>query len=247
MRHEQTREDRDQFVKILWDNIEPDHKFNFDNTNIAAIANDFGAYDFQSVMHYKSTAFGKKVDGHRLQTIKNRANPDDQSFGLSTSLSATDINAINAMYPESSIPCPELSVLAPGELAVGASKTISVRAGRANNLTGVFVRNGQKYRFTTTSPAWNNGSKETDCNGYEGSIVYLDVPRHSDLNMMALAGEIYRNADGTNYTNTYFRIGCGPRTHTVQNTGFLAVFANDNAAGYGNNSRVVTLTIHRLL
>lgn len=131
-----------------------------------------------------------------------------------------------------------------GQMEVGESITVNISAGNPYDQTGIFMRSGQKFRFTTASPAWNNGNKETDCNGYEGTI--LDVlRRHNDLNMMVLTGEIFSEKNSTSYTGHYFRIGCGPRTHTVSKTGYLVCFANDILAGYGDNSRVVTLTVRR--
>jgi hypothetical protein len=82
--------------------------------------------------------------------------------------------------------CATLTVLAPGELDIGESVTTNVSANKTHDLTGVFMRSGQKFQFTTASPAWQNGNKNTDCNGYEGSI--LDAARrHSDLDMMIFA------------------------------------------------------------
>jgi hypothetical protein len=130
------------------------------------------------------------------------------------------------------------------ELSVGASKTVTVSASDAYNLTGIFVRQGQKYTFSTSSPGWNNGSKETTCNGYDG-IPVIDLPRHLDIKMMALVGEIFTMNNESSYTGSYFKIGCGPVTLTMPKTGYLVCFANDMILAYGDNSRVVTLTVKR--
>ncbi|MFH1893185.1 MAG: M12 family metallopeptidase [Candidatus Zixiibacteriota bacterium] len=59
--HEQSREDRDDFVQINWGNIEAGRESNFyihspDSTWVGFM---FGPYDFMSVMHYNDDAFSK--------------------------------------------------------------------------------------------------------------------------------------------------------------------------------------------
>lgn len=238
--HEQSREDRNTFVEILTNNIKP----GFENQFAQAIytSTDVGSYDFSSIMHYFSTAFGKTVNGVTLQTIRRRSNPADVNFGNTSVLSAGDKSAINGMYPVEQI-CPNITPLAPGELAVGQSKTVTVSANKTNNLTGIYMRSGQRFQFSTSSPSWKNGNTSTDCDGYAGSI--LDAARrHGDINVMALTGEICLKINADNYTGTYFKIGCS-RTLTVAKTGFLVCFANDILLAYGDNSGVVTLTVTR--
>jgi len=55
--HEQSRTDRDTFIEVNEENIDPSALFNFD---IVASSSHFGDYDFDSVMHYGQCTF---VDG----------------------------------------------------------------------------------------------------------------------------------------------------------------------------------------
>ena len=55
--HEQSREDRDRFVRIVWANIEAGREHNF-NQHITD-GDDIGGYDFGSIMHYPRTAFSR--------------------------------------------------------------------------------------------------------------------------------------------------------------------------------------------
>jgi Astacin (Peptidase family M12A) len=240
--HEQSREDRNNFVEILTNNIKPGFEGNFGRA--VYTSSDVGTYDFASIMHYFSTAFGKDAPGGgKMQTIRRRNNPADQSFGFAGSLSPIDISGINAMYPTVR-PCATLTALAPGEMAIDETKSVTISANKVHDLTGIFVRSGQKFQFSTASPAWSNGSKNTDCDGYDGTI--LDAARrHGDIKMMALTGEIFAQNNANNYTGTYFKIGCS-RTVTMTKTGFLVCFANDNILAYGDNAGVVTLTVKRL-
>lgn len=88
--HEQSREDRDRFVKINWQNIEAGKEHNF-NQHIAD-GDDIGAYDYQSIMHYPTWAFSKNGQP-TIETI-----PPGTSIGQRSALSAGDIAAIHSMY-----------------------------------------------------------------------------------------------------------------------------------------------------
>ncbi|MDF1757386.1 MAG: M12 family metallopeptidase [Legionellaceae bacterium] len=89
--HEQSRADRDQYIKIIWDNIEEKHQFNFNQHFNEGF--DFGEYDYQSIMHYSSHAFSK----NGLQTIVPLF--DDVEIGQRKELSKKDIVAVNSIYP----------------------------------------------------------------------------------------------------------------------------------------------------
>jgi len=58
MFHEQSRDDHDQYVRILWQNIQENFKNQYD---MAPHAHTGVPYDLMSVMHYSDTAFGKKT------------------------------------------------------------------------------------------------------------------------------------------------------------------------------------------
>lgn len=237
--HEQAREDRNMNVKILEENIKAGFERQFGQSIYSS--DDVGSYDFNSIMHYQFNAFGKLVKGNALQTIRRLSNTADRSFGNTNVLSQGDINAINSMYPEDRT-CTPLTVMMSGELNVGESKTLSVYANKEYNYTGVYMRDGQKFSFTTASPAWNNGSRETDCDGYTPGPT--DGLRRYGNNMFAMIGEIFRQNNKDNFTGKSVKIGCG-RTWTATASGYFMVFANDMFGGYGDNSRIVTLTIRR--
>jgi len=62
--HEQSRTDRDTFVRIEWAHIQPGEEHNFD---IASGSGRYGPYDFDSVMHYGQFDFSR--DGQRTITV----------------------------------------------------------------------------------------------------------------------------------------------------------------------------------
>ncbi|MCL4167289.1 UNVERIFIED_CONTAM: hypothetical protein GTU68_014952, partial [Idotea baltica] len=56
MWHEQSREDRNNFVTINFGNIESGKEHNFDQADVAS-STDVGSYDYGSIMHYGPYAF----------------------------------------------------------------------------------------------------------------------------------------------------------------------------------------------
>jgi hypothetical protein len=89
--HEQSRSDRDTFVDIFKDNIDPSMLHNFDKHILDG--KDLGAYDHGSIMHYPERAFS--INGKPTIVAKNGA-----SIGQRTGLSKGDIGAMRLMYPD---------------------------------------------------------------------------------------------------------------------------------------------------
>lgn len=91
MWHEQSRGDRDYYVRIIWENIKEPFQYNF-NQHIRD-GEDYGEYDYDSIMHYGSFAFSKNGN----PTIVPLA--EGIEIGQRNHLSRKDIAAIHAMYP----------------------------------------------------------------------------------------------------------------------------------------------------
>ncbi|XP_012713830.2 high choriolytic enzyme 1 [Fundulus heteroclitus] len=88
--HEQVRSDRDTYVRILFENIEPGREFAFEKKQ----TNNLGTpYDFNSVMEYRNDAFSK----NGKPTIVAKCNPY-MKFGNAENMSANDILRINKLY-----------------------------------------------------------------------------------------------------------------------------------------------------
>ena len=90
--HEQSREDRDQYVRIAWENIIPNMEHNFDQR--ITDGDDIGAYDYASMMHYPAKAFSS----NGLDTITAIGG---EPIGQRDALSDGDIAAAAALYPHS--------------------------------------------------------------------------------------------------------------------------------------------------
>jgi len=110
--HEQSREDRNNHITINAANIAPGREHNF-NQHITD-GDDYGPYDYGSIMHYGRTAFTRNGQ----PTIVPRRT--GAVIGQRSGLSAGDIAAVRAMYPN----------LEPSRSWVGTQFRGRVRAGR---------------------------------------------------------------------------------------------------------------------
>jgi hypothetical protein len=91
----QSAAERDNYVEIVWDNIQTAARFNFEKFNDTTVSMLGIPYDYMSLMHYKQFAFA--ID-HTKPTIITR-NPYYQDLiGQNKELSAWDIQRINRMY-----------------------------------------------------------------------------------------------------------------------------------------------------
>lgn len=90
--HMQSTYDRDDYVTIVRENIEPGLEYNFDKYN-SSIVTDFGIkYDYNSVMHY--SPYGFSINGKPTIVPKDPLATIGQRVGLSRK----DIEKLNRMY-----------------------------------------------------------------------------------------------------------------------------------------------------
>jgi hypothetical protein len=88
--HEQSRGDRDQFVTVVWNEIDNDHRSNFEMRDEGGV--DIDAYDYGSIMHYPSRAFSRT--GNQTLIPKNAG----VTIGQREGLSALDRSALQRLY-----------------------------------------------------------------------------------------------------------------------------------------------------
>ena len=89
--HEQSREDRNTFIRINSANITSGREHNF-NQHITD-GDDYGPYDFGSIMHYGATAFSRNGQPTIVPLRPG------VTIGQRSGLSAGDVAAVRAMYP----------------------------------------------------------------------------------------------------------------------------------------------------
>lgn len=139
--HEQSREDRNEHVTILWENIKPDKTNNFERHISDGI--DIGQYDCNSIMHYPPYAFSKSI----LPTITSTK---CTSFGQRSGMSSGDKMAINELYE---VTVPENLTNRPWYLVARHSgKVVNIHGGRLNPKANVLQyelihKDSQKFRL----------------------------------------------------------------------------------------------------
>ncbi|HQV18039.1 MAG TPA: M12 family metallopeptidase [Gordonia sp. (in: high G+C Gram-positive bacteria)] len=117
--HEQSREDRDRFVRVVWANIQSGREHNF-NQHITD-GDDIGSYDFGSIMHYPETAFSNNGKATIVPV-------GGQAIGQRTGLSAGDIAAVRTLYPELEQSRSWRGVQFSGNVAAGATRRWSTHS-----------------------------------------------------------------------------------------------------------------------
>ncbi|XP_049429031.1 high choriolytic enzyme 1-like [Epinephelus fuscoguttatus] len=88
--HEQCRSDRDQHIRILWQNIQRGWEYAFDKINTLNLNTP---YDYNSVMQYHRYAFS----GNNQPTMVPIPNANVE-FGTATQMSKNDISRLNKLY-----------------------------------------------------------------------------------------------------------------------------------------------------
>lgn len=87
--HEQERQDRNQFVTVVYENIDKNRVGNY---NLSSSEQDVGFYDFASHMHYAATSFSRDGDV-TIQTVPAGIPLSEPPF-----FSAGDLDTLQRMY-----------------------------------------------------------------------------------------------------------------------------------------------------
>lgn len=88
--HEQSRGDRDDFITIVFDEIAPEFRDEFEKRD--GRGQDIGAYDYGSIMHYSARAFSRSGKPTIIPKVPNA------QIGQREGLSAGDRTAIGVLY-----------------------------------------------------------------------------------------------------------------------------------------------------
>lgn len=99
--HEQSRSNRDQFVRINYENIIPGKESQF-NQYVTETGEDIGQYDYCSIMHYRAIIFSK--NGQPTITVLQPTLPCASTIGQTSVLSEADKYSIRYMYVPTTVP-----------------------------------------------------------------------------------------------------------------------------------------------
>ncbi|XP_065829640.1 protein SpAN-like isoform X2 [Oscarella lobularis] len=99
--HEHTRPDRDEYVKIIWDNIREGKKGNFYERKASEINSLNVSYDYDSIMHYGAHTLTK--NGGKTMTapgslLHHEREKIEKRMGQRLGLSEGDIKQANLLY-----------------------------------------------------------------------------------------------------------------------------------------------------
>ena len=260
LQHEQSRSDRDSFVQIFFANITFGTEFNFDKLNNTVL---YGAYDFDSVMHYPRTAFSR----NGLNTIEPL--PAYAQFmntmGQRNALSSLDGFGMAQRYGGGGgggPTAPANDNFAARRVISGASGSLStsnVNATKeANEPLHAGANGGRSVWFTWTAPATGTATIDTQQSTFDtvlgaytgnsvGGLVLVaqnddisQAVRQSSVTFAATAGVVYQVAvDGYNAESGTIQLQwnlAGVPTTSNDNFANRQVLGGDNGSVAGNNA-----------
>ena len=96
--HEMSRQDRNEHITILWNNIKDDAKHNYELHSIDGL--DIGEYDYASIMHYSRGSGGKTDPKTGIVLPAFETVVPNVEVGISAALSEGDAAALNWIYAD---------------------------------------------------------------------------------------------------------------------------------------------------
>ena len=160
--HEQSRPDRDSYVRINVGNIKEERESDFMKKRDNEVNSLGVVYDYGSIMHYSKTAFVRddcraRGDGCQSIEITNTTAYRAQgspTIGQRNGLSTKDVQQTNLLYS-----CPRSGVTGLLEIHIKSGRSLPVTAPdvgiTAVDSSGVqYIRN-TSVKLGTTSPNWN--------------------------------------------------------------------------------------------
>ncbi|CAF4074267.1 unnamed protein product, partial [Rotaria sordida] len=197
--HEQSRPDRDSYVKVNWQNIQSDMAFNFDKYDNTVVNTLNTPYDYASIMHYEKTAFSINY----LPAIE--PTQTNKKIGQRYKLSPIDIQEIRQFYN-----CSANGVLLPTTIipttTIAPSLNPSYYSSEFTINHPMFARNGSfgtNYYYETlrlTIPA--SGSYTFQCTSYIDSFASL---YYTNFNPSSPATNLFLSYDDANADNWEFK------------------------------------------
>ncbi|MGH1543773.1 MAG: M12 family metallopeptidase [Arenicella sp.] len=186
--HEQSRSNRDSFVTVLFDNIIAGREGNFAIRNTVS----FGAYDFDSVMHYGKNFFS--IDRANLNTLEPLPAYSQflNTIGQRNHLSVLDQAGMGQRYGATTAPVPDQY-----EPDGTSGEATVLEACKAQTHTIAPVADGDWYTFTLTEQSdvvlltsgvrgdtqmwlYDNGLSEIESDDDDGLNLFSKISR-SDM------------------------------------------------------------------
>lgn len=93
--HEQNREDRDKYIRILWENIDAKNHLQFQKISNKLLDLKKHPFDFKSLMLYEQGAFSKYSEDFTIVRIDG-----DTYMANKSILSSGDLKKLSSLYPK---------------------------------------------------------------------------------------------------------------------------------------------------
>lgn len=237
MWHEQSRSDRDNFVKVNLDNVKEEYKHNFQIEPGIAI----GDYDYQSIMHYPADAFAVSGGNASIQCKNGQAVSNCKLGG--NVLSAKDIAALNRLFSSNqavaridlanafNIKVPDAKS---GDLANGVYRIKIKNTGKYLDIKDVSRENGavlqQWDKFTEANQLF--AVIKSVYGSYEFKAMhsnrYLSVDRASDKDLAGIIQWDYANQNNQRFYVMWVESHKGYVIQGVQSNKFLGLLGLNN-------------------
>ena len=184
LKHEHQRTDRDEYVEILWDNIQTDPIDQSSNFRLYSPGLPLGEYNYTSIMHYRRTSFGiTDENGNRLETVRTLGDP----IAPAAILTVGDLAGVRRLYPERDLPFADITNPA-STLNVEEGDSVDFAADAVIDptlddrdliLTWTYDRNGVPFTFAST--AIGETTSHRFCDGAHDVRVSAVLPSEGTL------------------------------------------------------------------
>uniref|UniRef100_A0AAF5DGT4 Zinc metalloproteinase n=1 Tax=Strongyloides stercoralis TaxID=6248 RepID=A0AAF5DGT4_STRER len=94
VKHEQSRADRDNYLKLYMENVKPNHEHNFIKLDLQSTLTYDTKYDYGSTMHYHYKSFSKNKKQTMLPTFPLYLH----TMGMDEKMSFLDVKLLNSHY-----------------------------------------------------------------------------------------------------------------------------------------------------
>jgi len=186
--HEQTRMDRDNYINILWQNIQSNMSYNFQKINRQQ-GMDHQNYDYYSIMHYRTNAFGV---GNRTTIEIKDSSVNSSVVGNSQQLSTGDL-AATAYIHGGTVPSEcQITTIQNGEtltlngvtnskqcfklLLPDDSKTYQITSQADNGDADLFVRHNNIASQSSYDCKSDDSNSNENCSGTaQGGYLHVNL------------------------------------------------------------------------
>lgn len=161
--HEQSRNDRDDYITVVFDNIDPDMRGNFEKAG--SDGKELTPYDYGSIMHYG--AYGFSINGEPTIVPKKAG----VEIGQREALSALDIQSLAILYAnelpaQMTLSCQFVSgkdykitaqlTVPSAHAGVGKAATAQLKGGSSSKVESVQFDSGARTLGTVTADSAPN-------------------------------------------------------------------------------------------